>query len=143
VNPAAASSLTVSGYPSPAAAGVAQNFTVTATDAFGNTATGYTGTVTFTSSDAQAVKPANYTFVAGDNGVHSFSATFKTAGTQTLTATDTVTGSNTGTQTGIVVNAAAASVLTVSGYPSPTAAGAAQNFTVAAKDAFGNTATSY
>src|SRR5439155_14642912 len=112
--------LVVSGYPSPTTAGTAQNFTITAKDAFGNTATGYTGTITFTSSDAQAVKPANYTFVAADNGVHAFSATLKTAGTQTLTATDTVTATVTATQSGSIDNAAAADTLTVSGYPSPT-----------------------
>ena len=33
---------------------------------------GYTGTVHFTSSDTAAVLPANYTFVAGDNGVRTF-----------------------------------------------------------------------
>ena len=37
--------------------------TVTAVDAYGNVATGYTGTVHFTSSDGQAVLPANYTFI--------------------------------------------------------------------------------
>ena len=52
-------------------------------DAFGNTATGYLGTVHFTSSDGPAVLPANYTFIAGDNGVHTFTTvTLKTAGTQ-------------------------------------------------------------
>ena len=75
--------------------------TVTAKDAFGNTAVGYTGTVHFTSNDGQAVLPANYTFVAGDNGLHSFSATLKTAGTRSITATDTVTSSITGTQSGL------------------------------------------
>ena len=40
--------------------------TVTALDQYGNVATGYTGTVHFTSSDGQAVLPANYTFTAGD-----------------------------------------------------------------------------
>ena len=108
VQPAAASSLRVAGFPSPIQAGVAGNFTVTALDAFGNTATGYRGTIHFTSSDGQAVLPANYTFTAGDGGVHTFSATLKTAGSQSLIATDTVTGSITGTQT-ITVQPAAAS----------------------------------
>ena len=89
------------------------------------------------------MKPANYAFVAGDAGVHTFSATLKTAGSQSLTATDTVTGSITGTQTGITVNPAAASSLIVSGYPSPTTAGVAHSFTITAKDPFSNTATGY
>ncbi|HKV05580.1 MAG TPA: hypothetical protein VJO53_10795, partial [Candidatus Acidoferrales bacterium] len=64
-----AATLAVTGFPNPATAGAAANFTVTAKDALNNTATGYTGTVHFTSSDGTAVLPANYTFVAGDAGV--------------------------------------------------------------------------
>ncbi len=113
VNPAAAATLTVSAFPSPTTAGVAHSVTVTAQDAFGNTTPGYTGTVHFTSTDGQATAgaglPANYTFVAGDNGVHTFTngVTLKTAGTQSITATDTVTGTITGTQGSITVQAAA------------------------------------
>src|SRR5262249_61608751 len=73
VSPAAASSLVLGGYPSPTAAGAAHSFTVTARDPYGNTATGYAGTVHFTSSDGQAVLPADYAFTAADAGVHSFS----------------------------------------------------------------------
>jgi hypothetical protein len=49
----------------------------------------YTGTVHFTSSDAGAILPADYTFVAGDAGTHSFSFTLNGLGNQTITATDT------------------------------------------------------
>ena len=142
VQPAAASQPRVAGFPSPIQAGVAGNFTVTALDAFGNTATGYPGTIHFTSSDSQAVLPANYTFTAGDGGVHTFSATLKTAGSQSLIATDTATSSIAGTQT-ITVQPAAAGSLRVAGFPSPIQAGVAGNFTVTALDAFGNTATGY
>jgi Tol biopolymer transport system component len=142
VNPAAAVSLAVTGFPSPTTAGASHNFTVTARDAYGNTATGYRGTVHFTSSDGQAALPANYTFTATDAGVHTFSATLKTAGTRSLTATDTATASITGTQGGITVNAAAASSFVVTGYPSSTTAGVSHTFTVTARDAYGNVATS-
>jgi len=54
---------------------VAGSFTVTAKDPYSNTTTGYTGTVHFTSSDAQAVLPGNYTFTSADAGLHTFSAT--------------------------------------------------------------------
>ena len=54
-------------------AGNAVNVTVTARDAYGNVATGYTGTVHLTSTDAGATLPADYTFVAGDNGAHTLS----------------------------------------------------------------------
>src|SRR5205814_1713405 len=86
------------------------SITVTALDQFNNTATGYTGTIHFTSTDGAAVLPANYTFVGGDNGVHAFTnlTTLKTSGNQTVTATDTVTGSITGTSGTIAVSAAAA-----------------------------------
>jgi predicted RNA methylase len=140
VNPAAASTLTVAGFASPMTAGTAGSFTVTAKDAYGNTATGYAGTVHFSSSDGQAVLPANSMLT---NGTGSFSATLKTAGAQSLTATDSVTTSITGSQTGITVNPAAASTLIVAGFPSPATAGTAGTFTVTAKDPYGNTATGY
>ena len=82
--------------PATATAGTAFNFTVTAYDRYGNVATGYTGTIHFTSSDASAMLPANYTFTSANAGTHTFSATLKTGGTQTITATDTVTSSITG-----------------------------------------------
>src|SRR5262249_58452174 len=67
--------------PASSTAGNAFNVTVTALDAYGNTATGYTGTVHFTSGDSQASLPSNYTFVGGDAGVHTFTngVTLKTA----------------------------------------------------------------
>src|SRR5205823_6408191 len=111
VNPAAASSLVVSGFASSSTAGTAGTLTVTAKDAYGNIATGYAGTVHFTSSDAQASLPANYAFVAADAGSHSFGVTFKTAGTQRLTANHTATSSITGSQSGLNINPAAASSL--------------------------------
>src|SRR5262249_18680651 len=49
-------------------AGNSINLTVTALDALGNTATGYTGKIHFTSTDGQAVLPADYTFLNTDNG---------------------------------------------------------------------------
>ena len=63
------------------------NFTVTAYDLFNNVATGYGGTVSFTSSDGSAVLPGSSAIT---NGTGTFSATFNTAGTQTITATDAV-----------------------------------------------------
>src|SRR5262249_38411315 len=87
VNPAAAASFTVAGFPA-TTAGVAHSVTVTAKDAFGNVASGYAGTVAFTSSDPIAGLPASYTFTAADAGVHTFSATLKRAGTQSFTVTD-------------------------------------------------------
>ena len=108
VGPAGAAQLVVSGYPSATNAGASHSLTVTATDASNNTATGYLGTVHFSSSDGATVLPPDYTFVAGDAGSHVFNVTLNTAGSQSISATDTVTSSITGTQTGIVVGPAGA-----------------------------------
>jgi hypothetical protein len=104
--PGPAAFLTLTGYPSPVVSGTAHPFTVTAFDAFGNTATGYTGTVHFTSSNPLALLPPDSPFAAADAGVRTFSATLVGAGTWNLTTTDTTTSSLTGTQGGIVVAAA-------------------------------------
>jgi hypothetical protein len=138
-----AASLSVTGFPSPTTAGVAGTLTVTALNAGGSIDTGYTGTVHFTSSDPQAVLPADYTFTTADQGVHTFTATLKTAGSQSLTATDTATGSVTGSDTGITITPAAAAALVFSGVPGSTTAGSVFTVTVMAKDAYGNTATGY
>jgi hypothetical protein len=142
VTPAAASGLTIGGFPSSTVAGTSGSLIVTAYDAYGNVATGYVGTVHFTSSDAQAGLPADYTFTGGDQGTHTFSASLKTAGTQSLTVKDTASSSLTATQTGITVVAAAVSKLLVSGYPATTA-GTSHSFTVTATDAYGNLVIGY
>jgi hypothetical protein len=142
VSAAAASKFVISNFPSSTTAGVSGSLTVTAYDAYGNIATGYTGTVHFTSSDLQAVLPPDYTFSASDNGVHTFSASLCTAGTQLLKATDTVNPTLTASQTGISVVAGAVSKFVVSGYPATTA-GTSHNFTVTAMDAYGNVVTGY
>ena len=144
VNPATAASLLVSGISSPTTAGTPSDVSVTAKDGYGNTATGYAGTVHFTSSDAAAVLPADYTFTASDAATHTFASlvTLKTVGTQSVTATDTVTSTVTGTQSNITVNPATASHLAVSA-PVSAAAGTAFTFTVTAKDPFNNTVTGY
>ncbi len=131
----------ISGLPSSTRAGVAQTFTVTVRNPGGSTDTGYTGTVHFTGSDAQAVLPANYTFTTADAGVHRFTATLKTAGTQIITAIDTANSSITRSAT-ITVSPAAASRLVITG-PSTAISGAAFSITVTAYDAYGNVATGY
>jgi ELWxxDGT repeat protein len=143
VLPGSIASLAVSGFPATTTAGVAHTFTVTALNPAGSTDTGYTGTVHFTSSDPQAVLPADYTFTSADQGTHSFTATLRTAGTRSITATDTQTESDTGTEFGILVSPAAASTFTVAGFPSPISAGQAGAFTVTARDPYGNLATGY
>ena len=99
VGPGPAASLAVTGLPTPSETGVPLPVTVTARDAYGNVATGYTGTVRFTSSDAGAALPADYTFTTADAGAHAFpgGVMFAHEGTQSVTATDTVNSAVTGT----------------------------------------------
>jgi hypothetical protein len=137
-----ASSLAVTGFSSSITAGSAGSFTVTALNADGTIDAGYTGTVHFTSSDGQAVLPADYTFIAADGGVHTFTAALKTAGTQSLTAADTATASVIGREVGIEVNPAAASKLILTA-PSSVNAGAAFSLTLTVEDAFSNVVNNY
>jgi hypothetical protein len=78
--------------PATVTSGVSFAFSVTALDQFNVVATAYTGTSHFTSTDGSASLPADYVFVLGDHGMHTFTnlATLRTPGTQTLTATDTI-----------------------------------------------------
>jgi DNA/RNA endonuclease G (NUC1) len=107
-----ATHFSLTGFPSPTPAGAAQTFTLTALDASNHPVAGYAGTVHVTSSDAMAILPGDYTFVVADGGTHTFTATLKTAGVQSLTATDTVSASLTGSQSGITVNAQTLSIQT-------------------------------
>ena len=139
ITPAAATHFAVSA-PANATAGTSFNFTVTALDAFDNTATGYSGTVHFTSSDAPATLPVDSTLTSG---VGTFAATLKTAGNQTLTGTDTVTASIIGTSGSVSVVAGAANKLAFSASPSNAVAGTAiGNVVVQIQDVFGNLTTS-
>jgi probable HAF family extracellular repeat protein len=142
VQPAAAASLTVAGYPSAVIAGNGGYFTVTALDPYGNVVTGYAGTVHFSSSDPQALLPGDYTFVAADKGAHTFAAGLMTAGTRSINAGDIVTGGPAGSQGNILVTPAAASRLLITG-PAVVSAGAAFSVTVTALDPYGNVATGY
>ena len=101
--------------------------TVTAMDAYGNTATGYTGTVHFTSTDGAAVLPADYTFTAGDAGVHTFTTASpsRPPAAETVTATDTVNGTITGTSASSHASRRGASHLSVNGTPAVGTAGTA------------------
>ena len=137
--------LSVTGVTDPITAGASSDVTVTARDGSGNVTPGYTGTVAFASSDTLATLPANYTFVGGDSGVHTFTGgvTFAAAGEHSVTATDVAVGTITGSQTAITVQAAGAATLSVTGITDPITADASSDVTVTALDQFGNVATGY
>lgn len=146
--PPIAKFFTVSGYPT-SVAGTANSFTVRVIDSIGQAATGYTGTIYFSSSDVQAGLPSSYTFTAADAGSHAFSATLKTAGVQSITARD-ATGTLLGSQVGISVTPAAFASFRLS-VPFGTdskghilmTAGDTIPLTVRATDAFGNLVVGY
>src|SRR5207249_9481950 len=78
------------GTPATPTAANAFNLTVNAVDANWNLVNTVTDTVGITSSDTNAVLPANAGLTAG---TRTFSVTLKTAGSATVTATDTSDGS--------------------------------------------------
>ena len=131
--------------PPSATAGTSFTVTVTAEDSSNNTIVGYVGTVHFASSDPAApVVPADYTFVAADNGTHTFTngVTFKTAPSQSITVNDTSDATKTGTAS-VVVTPGAAAQVGFTQQPSGGTGGVAWTTQpkVAIQDALGNTVT--
>ena len=132
--------------PAAEVAGVPISVTVTAESTFGNVATNYSGTVHFATSDPAGnpvMLPANYSFTAADAGLHVFTSGVKliTAGLQTITVTDSATSGISGS---VPVTVTPASAKTFSlAAPASVVAYVPFNFTVAAKDTYGNTATGY
>src|SRR5206468_972396 len=80
------------GTPTSSTAATAFNITVNAVDNFWNVVNTITDTVDMTSSDANATLPADAALVSG---TRTLSVTFKTAGSQTLTASDVTDPSKT------------------------------------------------
>ncbi len=120
-------------------AGTSISYTVTADGANGSVDTGFTGTISLSSSDSKIQGlPSSYTFTTTDAGTHTFTVTLETAGSQTITETS-ASGSVVST---IQVSPAAASKLVISGL-STAVVGTPQSFTVTAEDPYGNVATSY
>jgi fibronectin type 3 domain-containing protein len=130
--------------PASSTAGSPFSITVTALDPSNNVVTGYLGTVHFQSSDPQASLPADYTFVAADLGVHTFQAmtTLKTAGSQTLTATDSVKNLIVGTAT-VSVSPAGIADFSVQTQYRTYWKGQAISLLVTALDAYHNVVTGY
>jgi hypothetical protein len=124
-------------------AGVPFAVTVTALDNYGHVASGYTGTVTFTSSDLYpGVLPSDYTFTSGDGGTQTFAGvTFFTAGAQTLTVQDTADSTLAASVT-IAVTAAPANHFLITA-PATTVSGTPFDVIVTALDPYGNVDTNY
>ncbi|MFP2908502.1 lamin tail domain-containing protein [Pyxidicoccus sp. 3LFB2] len=135
--------LALTGLVSPVTAGMAGSLQVTAYDRFDNVATGYTQTVHFTSDDAQAQLPGDYTFTAQDAGRHVFDfVVLATAGSRRVTVAElTPTPLSAFLEVEVTSNAAASLVL--SGLAENVTAGALSRLTLSARDRFGNLVTGY
>jgi autotransporter-associated beta strand protein len=136
--------------PTSVAAGGAVTFTVTAQDSGGHTVPNYTGTVQLTSTDSAATYngnplPATYTFVAADNGAHTFTVKLNTPGSPTISIADQA-------NSGLKATTNAITVTTAGGFSkyvlapvgsSSLVAGAPFLVTVQAADATGTPVTNY
>ena len=123
--------------------------TVTAKDAYGNTVgsglNDYKGTVKLTSADGQAAGvPASHSFTAADAGTFTVAGVIlRTAGTQTITATDSVVPGIAGTDAVSVIAGAAKNLVVTTPPPSPLSAGQEFTVVVSAEDAFHNVDTTF
>jgi hypothetical protein len=126
--------------PTTATAGASFSITVTAENSTGGTLANFTGTIHFSSSDPQATLPANYKFVSGDHGVHTFTGVIlNKLGLQVISVNSTSNAAFSGSAA-VQVNPAAAS-------PTPDARAATTADTAAATasalEALDNAAPSY
>lgn len=143
-------------------AGAADNLTTTALDAYGNTATAYTGSrsltfstasaspsgeiPTVTDSSGAAIAFGNATAIEFSAGVASVSGSSNGAmklyksGSTSLKVSD---GTFTSAVVTVTVAAATAVKLSLSAASTTPTAGAADNLTTTALDTYGNTATAY
>jgi hypothetical protein len=138
--PGAAASCIVAQAPSTSVAGAAVGVQVVVKDASGKVATGYTGTMKLTSTDARASLPANATFGTADAGSHAFAAALLTTGAQTLTATD-VANAAISCNAAITVTPAAPKL--VISMPADSNAGYPVTVGVGVKDLFDNAIPNY
>ena len=144
INAAAASAVVVPQTPPTAMAGSKlASFTVAIKDAYGNTVTSDTSTVTIAVEGGPGGFASGSTLTAkAVRGVATFkNLTLTASGTYRLTATSgLLTSATTGN---VVVNAAAASKVVVAQVPATATAGSQlASITATVKDAFGNTVTS-
>ena len=125
-------------------AGTVGTVTITVLDAYNNPVGSgpnqYHGTVDLSDTDHQATGlPTSYPFTAGDAGSHTFTGVvLKTAGSQTITATDSVNNALTASTTVAVVPAATKDFLVTTTFANPDMAGTAGTVTVSPEDAYGN-----
>jgi hypothetical protein len=100
ISAAAASQFVFTSYPASITARTPFSVTIEVADAYGNVITGYTGTAHFKDTAGYATLPKNYTFKAGDQGIHTFTGLIlRKKGSQTLKVSDTKSSSIAGSLT--------------------------------------------
>lgn len=78
----------ISGVPATSNAGNSIKFNVRAYGNDNQIKTDYTGTITFSSTDINAILPSDYTFKSSDYGSKDFAIIFKSSGSQSFTIKD-------------------------------------------------------
>ncbi len=138
-----ATSCAFSNVPANTAAGAVITAHVKLLDANSRVATGYTGTLAYTSTDGAATLPAASAFTSSDAGERDVSITFQTAGHQSVTAKDQNNNSITCTASSTVSSAPALAHLVFSNVPASATGGTAITFTVTAQDSSNATLSGY
>lgn len=134
VQAGAATRLSLTGLASAVSTGPLPSLQVIAYDAAGNRAVGYAGTLTLTSTDANALLPAPHPMTGADAGFHEFTGGILTAiGAQSITVSD----GNLTASAFTTVSPGAASHVGIGG-PTAIAAGTPFQVLVTPLDAFGN-----
>ena len=151
ISPAPATYLVVTtSFASQDVAGTKGTVTVAAYDTYNNPVSSgpnqYLGTVDLSRTDTRmAGLPASYTFVASDQGSHTFTnVAFETVGSQTITATDSANATITGISSAVTVTTASASqlVIIIPPYSTVTAGNPLTDpIVIDEEDAYGNLET--
>ncbi|GMT97215.1 hypothetical protein KH5H1_13340 [Corallococcus caeni] len=125
----------------PFGAGQSLSFELVARDTYGNVAKDYASTVTFSSTDSQAVLPGAYTFTLLDEGRHTFNVELRTDGDQTVLAEDVADPSLTASHTFTILTASADHLVFVYAPTTGSVRESLSGIQVAVKDSFGNNVT--
>ncbi len=162
VSPLGISTLSLAAASTTPSVGAADNLTLTALDAYGNTATSYTGShnltfvgadtigsynPTVTNSSGTAIAFGSATAITFTNGVATVSGAsngvMRLYKAETASITVAEGGSYTSNALSVTANPLGISSLSLAVASATPSAGAADNLTITAKDTYGNTATSY
>ena len=117
-------------------AGTSFSYTVKALNSGGTIANAYTGTVTLSTTDTQSTFLNSITFTAADSGEKTISGSYKTAGTQKITALSGVI--STTSQATTITNSTASKLVFNSVTSTAVVDSSMSVFTVTIEDDFGN-----